>query len=90
MAVLTVTVPWMALTGFLMSEVVAYPAFLWACLASYRAVVEPRARRDLLAVAALGFAVLTRTQFLALALALPLAILVEELSQAVAAGTAAV
>ena len=83
-AVLSVTVPGMALTGFLMSEVVAYPAFLWACLASYRAVVEPRARRDLLAVAALGFAVLTRTQFLALALALPLAILVEELSQAAA------
>ena len=40
-AVLSVTVPWMALTGFLMSEVVAYPAFLWACLASYRAVGEP-------------------------------------------------
>ena len=83
-AVLSVTVPWMVLTGFLMSEVVAYPAFLWACLASYRALVEPRARRDLLAVAALGFAVLTRTQFAALALALPLAIVAEELAQAVA------
>ena len=45
-----------------------------------RAVVEPRARRDLLAVAALGFAILTRTQFAALALVLPLAILVEELA----------
>lgn len=83
-AVLSVAVPWMALTGFLMSEVVAYPAFLWACLAFQRAVVEPRTRRDLLAVAALAFAILTRTQFAALALVLPVAILVEELGQAVA------
>jgi hypothetical protein len=84
-AVLSVALPWMALTGFLMSEVVAYPVFLWTCLAFHRAVVVPRTRRDLLAVAAIGLAILTRTQFAALALVLPSAILVEEVGQALAA-----
>ena len=84
-ALLSVTLPWMALTGFLMSEVVAYPVFLWTCLALHRAVVVPRIGRDLLAVAALGLAMVTRTQLAALTLVLPSAILVEELGQALAA-----
>jgi hypothetical protein len=83
-AVLTVTVPWMVLTGFVMSEAVAYPAFLWAVLAFHRTVVEPTRPRDLLAVLALGVAILARTQFSALALVLPIAILGHELGQALA------
>jgi hypothetical protein len=78
-ALLTVVTPWMVLTGVLMSEVVAYPAFLWAILCFHRAIVHPSTRRDLLAAAALAVAVLARTQFAVLALVLPLAILAHEL-----------
>jgi hypothetical protein len=78
-ALLTVVTPWMVLTGVLMSEVVAYPAFLWAILCFHRAIVDPSTRRDLLAAAALAVAVLARTQFAVLALVLPLAILAHEL-----------
>lgn len=84
-AVLTVLVPWMVLTGFLMTEVVAYPAFLWAILGLQLAIAAPSPRRDLLAVAALGLAVLARTQFAALAVVLPLAILGHELGLALTA-----
>jgi hypothetical protein len=81
-AVLTVVVPWMVLTGFVMSEAVAYPAFLWAALAFHRTIAEPSPRRDVIAVVALGIAILARTQFSALALVLPLAILGHELGDA--------
>ena len=77
-AVSSVVMPWMVLTGVLMSEAAAYPAFLWATLALYRAIVEPSPRRDLLASAALGLALLARTQFAILLVALPIAILVHE------------
>lgn len=77
-ALLTVLTPWAVLTGFLMSESAAYPAFLWALLAIQRTVVAPTVRQDLLAVLGLGVAVSARTQFAALALVLPLAILVHE------------
>ena len=77
-AALSVAVPWMALTGVLMTEVAAYPAFLWALLALQRALVAPSPRRDLLALVGIGLAVLARTQFLLLALVLPLALLAHE------------
>ena len=77
-AVSSVVMPWMVLTGVLMSEAAAYPAFLWATLAFCRAIVEPGPRRDLLALAALGLALLARTQFAVLLVALPIAILVHE------------
>lgn len=83
-AVLAVVTPWIVLTGFVMSEVVAYPAFLWAMLAFHRAVAAPSPRRDLLAALALGVSVLARTQFAALALVLPLAILGHEAGRALA------
>jgi hypothetical protein len=76
---LSVVQPWMVLTGFLMTEVAAYPAFLWVVLGLQLAIVAPSLRHDLLAVAALGVAVLARTQFAVLALVLPLAILGYEL-----------
>ena len=75
---LSVLVPWMVLTGFLMTEAVAYPAFLWAILGLQVAIAEPSPRRDLLAVAALCFAVLARTQFAVLVAVLPFAILAHE------------
>ncbi len=75
---LSVLVPWMVLTGFLMTETAAYPAFLWALLGLQLAIAAPTPKRDLLAVAALGLAVLARTQFAVLIVVLPLAILAHE------------
>lgn len=73
-AVATVTVPWIVLSSFLLTEVAAYPAFAWAALAMQAAIARPSVRNDLLAVAGIGLAVLGRTQFYALAAVLPLAI----------------
>ena len=80
-AALSVVVPWMVLTGFLMSEAAAYPAFLWAVLALQVAIVSPRPRHDVLAVGALALAFLARAQFAVLALVLPLAILGYEIGR---------
>ena len=76
-SVLSVTVPWMVLTGVLMTESVAYPVFLWAMLACLHAIRRPSPQHDLLALAALVLAVLARTQFVALAVVLPLAVLAD-------------
>jgi hypothetical protein len=81
-ALLSVVVVWMTLTGFLLTEVVAYPAFLWAALAIQRAVECASWRRDLLALAGIALAVLARTQLLLLVAVLPLALLVHELGEA--------
>ena len=81
-AVLTVLTPWAVLTGFLMSESAAYPAFLWALFAMQRTTVEPSMRHDLLAAVGLAVGVAARTQFAALALVLPLAIVAHELGRA--------
>ncbi len=76
---LAVLVPWMVLTGFVMTESAAYPAFAWALLGLHSTIAAPSPRRDLVAVAALGLAVLARTQFAVLVAVLPLAILGHEL-----------
>jgi hypothetical protein len=76
-AVLTVTVPWIVLSSFLMTEVAAYPALLWALLAFQAATVAPSNRNDALAAAGLVLAVVARTQFVVLAAALPFAILID-------------
>jgi hypothetical protein len=81
-AALSILVPWMIVTGFLMTEVVAYPAFLWALLGLQLAIADPSDRRDLLAVGALALAALARTQFAALAAVLPVAILAHEVGYA--------
>jgi hypothetical protein len=81
MASLSVVVPWMVLTGFVMTESAAYPAFLWAVLGLQRAIARPSPRGDLLAVAALALALLARTQFVVLVVVLPLAILGHEIGR---------
>ena len=78
-SLLSVTIPWMVLTGVLMTEPAAYPAFLWALLGCLWAVREPSRKYDLLAVLGLVLAVLARTQFVVLAVVLPVAILVDAL-----------
>ena len=81
-AALSILVPWMLITSALMTESVAYPAFLWAVLGLQNAVARPSRRADGLAVAALAVAVLARTQFFALVLVLPLAIIGHEVGRA--------
>jgi hypothetical protein len=77
-AVLSVCVPWIVYSSFLLTEVSAYPAFLWALLAFQRTLVTPSRRNDALALAGLALAILARTQFVLLAVVLPLALLAVE------------
>ena len=78
-AVATVTVPWITLSSFLLTEVAAYPAFVWALLGIQASVARPSVRNDLLAVAAIALAVLARTQFYALAAVLPAVLVADAL-----------
>ena len=73
-ALLTVAVPWIVLSSFLLTEVVAYPAFVWALLAFHAAVTRPSMRNDALATLALVVAVGARTQLAVLALVLAVAV----------------
>ena len=77
---LSVCIPWIPLSSMLMTEVVAYPAFVWAVLAVYRAALSPRTRNDVVMVVTLGVATLARTQFLVLFLVVPIAFYVHELA----------
>jgi hypothetical protein len=61
--------------GYLTSEAAAYPVFLLAVAVSVRALAAPSRGRDLIAVAVLLLAVLTRAQFIVLPLVFALAIL---------------
>jgi hypothetical protein len=79
-AALTVCIPWIALSSFLMTEAVAYPVFLWAMLALHNATVSPHARNDVLLLIALGVAILARTQFAVLLVVVPLALLLDRFS----------
>jgi hypothetical protein len=71
-AALTGIVPWMVLSSFVLTENVAYPAFLWALLAFHLAITSPSRRNDALAALALVVAAAARTQLVVLALVLAL------------------
>jgi Dolichyl-phosphate-mannose-protein mannosyltransferase len=77
-AALTGLVPWVALSTAVLTENVAYPAFAWAVLLIHRALGFPGDRRAFAALAALALAVLARTQFLLLAVVLPVALIAHE------------
>jgi hypothetical protein len=79
--VLAVCIPWIVFASFLLTEVAAYPAFVWAMLAFQRTVRAPSPVRDLLALAAVAVAFLARTQFALLAILLPVVVLAYELGQ---------
>jgi hypothetical protein len=80
-AVLTVVMPWIVLSSFLLTEVAAYPAFVWALLAMHASTAEPSRRHDVLALLAIGVAFAGRTQLALLLLVLPVAILALELGR---------
>lgn len=61
-AAATVLVPSLVYTTRVMSENVSYPLFLWAVLAMNAALERPSARRQLLALAAIGLVTLSRGQ----------------------------
>lgn len=82
-AALTVSVPWMVMSTMILTEVAAYPAFLWAILAIQRAIAAPSRSRDLLAIGGIFLAFMGRTQFLMLAIVLPLAVVIHEVGLAV-------
>lgn len=80
-ALLSIALPWLIYSSFLLSEVAAYPAFLWAMLAMQRAATAPSRRTDAVALAALVLAFLARTEFLCLVAVFPLALLVHGATQ---------
>ncbi len=79
---LSVFMPWIFLASFLLTEVAAYPAFLWAILAIERSVSASSRRADVLAVLAIVLAFTARTQFGLLLVVPPVAILALELGRA--------
>ena len=83
---LSVAVPWVALASFLLTEVVAYPAFCWALLALTHAVARKSWRTDLLALVVIGVAVLARTQFVVLLAVFVVAVIVEAMLDATPRG----
>ena len=80
-AALTVAVPWLTYARFFLTEPDFYPAFLLFALVLVRALEHPTWRRQLLVAAALALTYLTRTQALALAGAVVVAIPLYGLAQ---------
>jgi hypothetical protein len=79
-AALTAFSPWLVLSTTLLTENAAYPAFVWAVFLCNRAIARPTAKSDVAALAGLLLAFVARTQFIVLALVLPVALLCHELT----------
>ena len=73
-AALSVAVPWLTYARFVLTEPDFYPVFLLFALALVRALEHPTLRRQVLVLAALGLTYLTRTQAVALAGAVVVAV----------------
>jgi hypothetical protein len=78
-ALLSVCLPWIVLSSFLLTEVAAYPAFLWALLGMQASTTAPGLRNDLLALLALALATAARAQLLVLAVVFPVALILHAL-----------
>lgn len=74
-AALVLLAPWAILSTSFLAEPAAYPAFAWVLCTSYYAAARPSRKVEVLALVALVVAALSRTQLLALAPVLPLAVL---------------
>jgi hypothetical protein len=81
-AVLSVCMPWIITSLFLMTEVAAYPAATWALFAMVVAVSRPSLKHDLLAVLALALAFFARGELIGLVVVFPLALVAFELGRA--------
>jgi hypothetical protein len=80
-ALVTVCTPWIIYTTTLLTEVAAYPAFLWAMLGMHYAATRPSWRGDLVALLGVALAFFARTQFVGLIAVLPAALLVYHASR---------
>jgi hypothetical protein len=74
-AALTIALPALAYTGFLMTETVFYPLLVLVCWVMARVIVAPTARNQLLLVGLVAAATLTRVQGAVLVLVFPTAAL---------------
>ncbi|MDX6566490.1 MAG: hypothetical protein QOE10_2152, partial [Gaiellales bacterium] len=81
LAVLTACTPWIIYSTVLLTEVAAYPAFMWAMLGMHKALTAPSARNDVLAFLGLALAFFARTQLVGLIAVLPVAMLVYALTR---------
>jgi hypothetical protein len=88
-AALAILVPWATVSLELLTESIAYPVAVWTLYASWRTAVAPSPRRDLLAVATLGLAVLAKTSLAALFPVLPVVVLARAIAGAGAPGASA-
>src|SRR5829696_1592820 len=86
---LAAAVPWVVLSSFLLTEVVAYPAFCWALLALVHAVERKTWVWDVVALVAIAAAALARTQFVVLVGVLLVAVAAEAVLTVGARGAAA-
>ena len=81
-SVACVMVPWLAMAGSMMTEPVAYPAFVWALLGMQLALAEPGLRNYFLGFGGIALAALTRSQFIVMLGVLAAAALVREAQRA--------
>ncbi len=81
-AVLSVCMPWIVTSMFLMTEVAAYPACTWAVYALVVAIASPSVKHDLLTLLAIAVAFFARGELIVLALVLPLAVAAFEFGRA--------
>ena len=85
-ACLAIAMPWIVLSSFLLTEVVAYPAFCWAILASTVAVRRKAALWDVVALGSIAVAVVARTQFVVLLIVFAVAVIAEAMLEAAGSG----
>jgi len=85
-ALLTVGIPWMAAAATMMTEVAAYPAWLWAALAVQHAIARPSPKADLLGLGGVLLAFSARPQLAVMAPALLAGVVLQELRFAGADG----
>ena len=81
-AVLTMVVPWIVYSGFLLTEVAGYPAFVWGVYAIHRTTAAPSRGNDWLALGGIALAMSARMQFVVLLAVAPLAIYAHALAYA--------
>ena len=79
-AIASVATPWLIYSPFVLTETVAYPAFIWALFLMQRCLAAPSPGADVLALLSIVVAFLARTELVALAAALPIALIAQRLS----------
>ncbi len=74
LAFVATCIPWLIYSTAILTEVAAYPAFIWGAYGMHRALTAPSKRNDALALLTLVVAFLARTQFSLLLAVFPCAL----------------